>query len=107
MPHNFDPKQQIDPQGNLSDARGPVDTGERMFWIAAFIWQNVDGDYAAAWGTATWSGGKSGKWDCQMAMAPDSKPFKYGDAKAWALALVTVGSAKREFYAWRDDVELV
>jgi hypothetical protein len=107
MPHNFDDKQQLDPGGSLPLARGPVDTGEKMFWIAALVWQNNAGKHAAATGQLDWSETPWTKsWWCPTTMVPGSKPFSKGQAEAWALALVTEGN-KKVFYRWRDDVELV
>ena len=68
MPHRFDSPLQIDGYGNLAHARGPVADGEQMFWILALIWQNVAGNYAAAWGTGDWPNGKAPKWHCQTTM---------------------------------------
>ena len=104
MAHRFDPNQQIDGQGRLVQARGPVNTGEQMFWILALIWQNVGGNYAAAWGTGDWPNGKAPKWHCQTTMV-GSNTFVPGPARAWALALVTDGGG--QFYPWGDNVTLV
>jgi hypothetical protein len=106
MAHNFDNKQKIDNQGNLGLATGPVDPDtERMFWIAAFVYQNEPpGHYAAAWGRNEWEGGKDKKWDCPMEMAPGSQTFNKGAAEAWALACVTDQGGM--FFAWHDDVTL-
>lgn len=106
MAHNFDDKQQIDSQGSLTCATGPVADGEKMFWIAAFVYQNEPaGHYAAAWGVKEFSAsGVEGKWTCSMEMAPGSEPFNKGSADAWALARVTDQGGM--FYPWHDDVTL-
>jgi hypothetical protein len=107
MAHNFDDKQQIDSQGSLSCATGPVDPpAEKMFWIAAFVYQNQPaGHYAAAWGEKQFSaGGVKDRWTCPTKMAPGSEPFDTGTARAWALARVTDGGGK--FFAWGDEVTL-
>jgi hypothetical protein len=105
MAHRFDPKQKIDPQGHLAEATGPVQDGEEMFWIAAFVFQNSPGHYAAAWGDTEWAGGKANKWDCPTTMAPGSQPFTKGKARAWALARVSDGGG--EFFRWGDEVDLI
>jgi hypothetical protein len=106
MPHRFDSPLQITGQGRLVQARGPVDTGQEMFWILALIWQYKNGKYAAAWGRGDWPppNGKAPKWHCQTTMVgPD--PFVAGSAEAWALAWVTDGGGK--FHSWKDTVNLV
>ena len=105
MAHRFDHDQHIDAQGRLARAKGPVDTNQRIFWIAAFVYQNAPGHHAAAAGRKQWPNGRAPDWSCPTQMAPGSKPFKKGDAKAWALALVSDGAGKR-FHGWSDDVEL-
>lgn len=106
VPHNFDEKQQIDSQGVLSCATGPVEADERMFWVAAFVYQNEPaGHYAAAWGMKQFSaGGVRDRWTCPMKMAPGSEPFDTGEAYAWAIARVTDQGGM--FYPWRDEVTL-
>jgi hypothetical protein len=105
MAHRFDPQQQIDGQGRLVQARGPVEHGEEMFWILALIWQNRGpGDYAAAWGTGSWANGKTQQWHCQTTMV-GANTFHTGAAKAWALAEVTDDGGV--FFRWPDDVTLV
>ena len=105
MAHRFDPKQKIDAQGNLRRATGLVDPPiEKMFWIAAFVYQNEPGHYAAASGTAKWKDGESPKWECKTEMAPGSKPFKKGKARAWALARVTDEGGK--FFGWGHEIDL-
>jgi hypothetical protein len=104
MPHNFDDKQKIDSHGSVAHATGEVDAGEKMFWIAAFLYQNGPGHYAAAAGEREWLNGVDKKWTCPTNMAPGSRPFKKGLAHAWALARVRDGG--EQFFAWRDDVEL-
>jgi hypothetical protein len=104
MAHKFDEKQKINAQGRLTRARGEIDTGKDMFWIAAFVFQNSAGHYAAAWGDTGWANGKSTKWSCPTTMAPGSQPFKKGKARAWALARVSDGGGK--FYGWGHEVDL-
>lgn len=104
MPHNFDEKQKIDSHGSLAQATGPVESGEEIFWIAAFVYQNEPGHYAAASGEQQWPNGVDKKWDCPTKMSPGSMPFKKGPARAWALARVTDQGGM--FFAWRDDVTL-
>jgi hypothetical protein len=105
MAHRFDPQQQIDGQGRLHQARGPVDTGQNMFWILALIWQNRGGgNYAAAWGTGNWQNGTAPKWHCQTTMVGSNR-FVKGPARAWALARVTDGGGM--FFPWGDNVTLV
>jgi hypothetical protein len=104
MPHNFDKKQKIDSQGSLAQATGEVENDEKMFWIAAFVYQNEPGHYAAAAGEDEWPNGVDKKWTCPTKMVPGSMPFKKGQARAWALARVTDGGGK--FFSWPDTVEL-
>jgi hypothetical protein len=105
MPHRFDSPLKIDAHGRLARATGPVNDNEEMFWIAAFVYQNIDGHYAAAWGDTGWPRGKAEKWACQTKMAPGSQPFRKGKAQAWALARVSDGGG--EFHPWRDEIDLV
>jgi hypothetical protein len=105
MPHRFDATQQIDGQGRLHQARGPVKTNEEMFWILALIWQNRGpGDYAAAWGIGEWPNGRAPKWHCPTTMV-GSDTFVPGPARAWALARVSDGGGT--FFPWGDNVTLV
>jgi hypothetical protein len=105
MPHKFDHDQHIDAQGRLAHATGPVKKNEKIFWISAFVYQNGSGHYAAAKGAKKWPNGRAPEWSCATKMAPGSKPFNKGTAKAWALALVSDGPGKK-FHGWSDDVEL-
>jgi hypothetical protein len=105
MPHKFDKKQKIDSQGQLAEARGDVDDGKDMFWIAAFVFQSSPGHHAAAWGRTEWTGGKAKKWECKTTMAPGSEPFQKGTARAWALARVSDGGGT--FHGWGHDVDLI
>jgi hypothetical protein len=106
MAHNFDEKLQIDSQGMLSCATGPVDGNEKMFWIVAFVYQNDPaGHFACAWGVKQFSaGGVKDRWTCPMKMAPGSEAFDTGHAEAWALARVTDQGGM--FYPWGDRVTL-
>jgi hypothetical protein len=106
MAHRFHENQHIH-AGSLPTATGEVQAGEEMFWITAFVYQNWPGHYAAASGTNQFAPGATLEWDCAMQMAPGSKKFKHGKARAWALALVTDGPANRKFYGWGHDVDLV
>jgi hypothetical protein len=106
MAHRFNDNQHIH-AGSLPKAEGEVQAGEKMFWIEAFVYQNWPGHYAAALGTNKWAVGAELAWDCQMNLHPDSKKFKKGKARAWALALVSDGPGKRKFYGWGHDVDLV
>ena len=103
--HKFDPVQKVDSKGALKRATGPVKQNEKIFWIAAFVYQNDPGHYAAAAGRKQWPNGKAPHWACPTKMAPGSKDFNHGPAKAWALALVTDGSGKK-FHAWSDNVHI-
>jgi hypothetical protein len=105
MAHKFDPQQKINAQGRLAKAKGEIEVGENMFWIAAFVFQNSPGHYAAAWGDTTWGAGKATKWSCPTQMAPGSDPFKKGKARAWALARVSDGGGR--FFGWGHEVDLV
>jgi hypothetical protein len=103
--HKFDDPQKIDPQGRLAKATGEIDAGKEMFWIAAFVFQNRPGHFAAAWGDTGWPGGKATKWDCPTKMAPGSQPFRKGKARCWALARVSDGGGR--FHRWGHEIDLV
>jgi hypothetical protein len=105
MAHKFDPQQKIDAQGHLAKATGEVEVDQEMFWIAAFVFQNAPGHYAAAWGDTGWGGGKAKQWVCDTTMAPGSQPFQKGKARAWALARVSDEGGK--FFGWGHEVDLV
>jgi hypothetical protein len=113
MAHRFDPSQTLDPPGFLTRATGPVDTGEKMFWIVVLVHQTVKQDddekHAAAWGTADWSSDPvDGTWRCKTGMVPGSSQFSNGPAQAWALALVTKeNQTQTVLYPWSDSVDLV
>ena len=106
MAHKFHDNQQIQPPGTLPYATGEVEAGEKMFWIAAFVYQSWAGHYAAASGTNQWGAGVALNWNCPTQMAPGSQNFKVGTARAWALALVSEGPRKK-YYGWGHAVELV
>jgi hypothetical protein len=106
MPHRFNDNQHIH-AGDLPEAKGEVQAGEKMFWIEAFVYQNWAGHYAAAVGEDSFPAGVEIEWKCQMTMHADGKKFKKGKARAWALALVSDGPGKRKFYGWGHEVDLV
>jgi hypothetical protein len=108
MAHRFDDKQQIDAQGFLTQATGPVDEGERIFWIVVLVYQQKGEDeHAAAWGMADWTTDPaSEKWECSTGMVPGSTVFSNGPAQAWALALVTK-AGQTVMYPWSHTVQLV
>jgi hypothetical protein len=108
MAHRFDDQQQIDSQGILPRATGPVDDDEQMFWIIVLVHQQKDDEeHAAAWGMADWSSKPvAGTWRCRTSMVPGSVSFSNGPAQAWALALVTKGN-QTVLYPWSHTVELV
>ena len=55
MAHRFDPKQKIDAQGHLRRATGPIEpASEKMFWIAAFVYQNEPGTLRRRLGHGQW-----------------------------------------------------
>lgn len=106
MAHKFAPTQKINQKGGLASAKGDVEDNQKMFWIAAFVYQSAPGHHAAASGTKEWHNGKAQHWTCPTQMVSGSKSFKKGEAKAWALALVSDG-AGRKFHGWGHKVDLV
>jgi hypothetical protein len=105
MAHRFEDKQKVDSQGFMTRAKGDVEDGKDMFWIAAFVYQNEPGHFAAAEGTFEFpSGGVDKKWECPMTMAPGSKPFKKTTARAWALARVSNNGGA--YYGWGHNVDI-
>ncbi|HEV3379249.1 MAG TPA: hypothetical protein VG126_18395 [Thermoleophilaceae bacterium] len=103
--HKFADRQKITKRGFLTSAKGDVEDNQRMFWISAYVFQNGPGHHAAASGTKEWPNGKAHHWTCPTEEVPGSNRFKAGEARAWALALVTEGDG-RKFYGWGHKVTL-
>lgn len=111
MPHGFDSPLSLLPSG-APDAKGPVDTGEPMSWIAVWLWQRDDGDpkrgFAAATGRATYAPPGTSRWSATTSLVMGSPVFMPGKkVRAMALALVQK-SGSNEFVWWEEhNVEIV
>jgi hypothetical protein len=116
MPHGFDENLRLLAPGNHPRygrlvrpgplATGPVADGERMSWIQVWVFQNTDGNAAAATGTRDWSErAVTRTWTTPTELAQGSEDFLPGKpAQATALALVKRGRTTEEFYWWSVPV---
>jgi hypothetical protein len=109
MPHGFDSNLSL--VSGAPAAAGDVDTGEPMWWIAVWIWQDPGlpkRGRAAATGRATYAAPLTSKWSATTSLVSGSPPFMPGDkARAMALALVQKGGGTNEFVWWDENVNIV
>jgi hypothetical protein len=92
-------------------ARGPVDPGDVIRWIAVWIFQIPDqGPGAAASGRSDYEQNFTDPWQLDTYLAKGSDDFSTDEpALAMALALIWRGGDEsgREFYWWVDAVLFV
>jgi hypothetical protein len=105
-----DPRRQHPDGKNGPSAGGPIEPGDTVLWVYAWIIQNGDekGETwaAAADGESEHDAGPfTGEWALETEMTDGSDPFRAGTpAVATAMALLDRQVGGREIYWWTDAV---
>jgi hypothetical protein len=91
-------------------AKGPIDPGDIIKWVAVWITQASEGRGAAASGRSGYDQDIMNQWEVKTFLVKGSDEFVTDKpALAMALALIWRGGdeKRREFYWWVDPVTLV
>jgi hypothetical protein len=104
-----DPRIQHAEGKNGPSAGGPIEPGDKVMWVYAWIIQNGD-DKGETWAAAADGESPDGKtftdeWHAETEMTDGSDPFRPGTAAvATAMALIDRQVSGREIYWWTDAV---